>query len=150
VAHPYAKNAENYLRQSVETASQEQLLLMLYDGAIRFLNLAKKGIETKDIEKSHKNLLNAQHIISHFMDTLDLDIGGDVARNLMTLYEYLHWRLVQANIKKDIGMINEVLSHLTQLKGTWEQAIIISKTEHKQEQALKNTMKDDESRTLLA
>jgi flagellar protein FliS len=150
VPNPYAKNAENYLKQSVETASQEQLLLMLYDGAIRFLNLAKKGIEAKDIEKSHKNLMNAQHIITHFMDTLDLDIGGEVAKNLLSLYEYLHWRLVQANIKKDIAMINEVLTHLTQLKSTWEQAIILSKTEHQTEKSLKNTVSVDESRTMLA
>lgn len=127
--NPYLKQAEQYKKQAVETASPEEILIMLYDGAIRFLLIAKKAIAEKDLEKSHKNLLKAQHIIQEFMNSLDMEIGGEMAVNLYRLYEYLHYRLVQANIKKDAAMIDEVLQHLKSLKATWEEAIRIAKTE---------------------
>lgn len=127
--NPYAKQAEQYKKQQIETASPEEVLIMLYDGAIRFLNVAKKAVEERNIEKSHKNLIKAQDIILEFMNSLDMEMGGEIATNLYRLYEYLHYRLVQANIKKDVAMIDEVLDHLRSLKTTWEEAIIIARRE---------------------
>jgi flagellar protein FliS len=140
--NPYAKQAEQYKKNQVETASPEEILLMLYDGAIRFLVVAKKGIEEKNIEKSHKNLVKAQQIILEFMNSLDMEIGGEMAVNLYRLYEYLHYRLVQANIKKDVAMIDEVLGHLRSLKTTWEEAIRIARVE-------RDGISDDSSPTPL-
>ncbi len=130
--NPYAQSAKQYQKQQVETASPEELLLLMYDGAIRFLNVARKAIEEKNIEKTHNNLIRAQHIVTELMASLDMEIGGEVAQNLFRLYDYLHYRLVQANIKKDTAMIDEVLTHLRSLKETWEQAIKIAHQERQQ------------------
>lgn len=134
--NPYLKQ---YQQTEIKTSSPEKLLIMLYDGAIQFLNKAKIGISNKNIEETHNNIIAAQKIISEFMNSLDLKIGGEVAKNLYSLYEYLNYRLIQANIKKDIDMVDEVLNHLKDLKQTWEQAIkIASREKIEQENADEN------------
>ena len=135
--------ANTYLEQQVRSASQEELLIMLYDGAIRFLMLAKLGLEEKNIEKFHNNNIKAQNIISEFMSTLDMEMGGEVAKNLFKLYEYLHFRLVQSNLKKNVSMLNEVLTHLRDLKKTWEKAIVIARAEKFSTQLENNAQLDD-------
>ena len=114
--NPYLKQ---YQQTQVQTASPEKILIMLYDGAIQFLNKAKIGIDNMNIEETHNNIVSAQRIISEFMNTLDMKAGGELAKNLYNLYEYLHYRLVQANVKKDPVMVDEVLGHLKDLKQTW-------------------------------
>ncbi|MGE0201501.1 MAG: flagellar export chaperone FliS [Candidatus Melainabacteria bacterium] len=126
---PYQNQARQYQRQAIETASPEEILLMLYDGAIRFLVIARKAMDANDLETVHKNLIKTQDILVEFMTSLDMDIGGEVAVNLFKLYEYLHHQLVQANIKKDPARVDEVLEHLRKLKDTWEQAIDIAARE---------------------
>ena len=121
--------ANTYKSQQIQTASQEQILILLYEGAIRFLSLAKYGHEEKNMEKFHNNIIKCQRIIMEFMSTLDIEVGGEMAQNLYQLYEYLHYRLVQANLKKDVAMIEEVLSHLRELKATWEEAIGLARQE---------------------
>ncbi len=120
---------QTYQAQEIQTASQEQILIMLYDGAIRFLNIAKMAHEERNIEKFHNNLIKTQRILMEFMTTLDLEAGGEVAQNLLKLYEYLHHQLIQANVKKDVTMVEEVLTHLRELKETWEKAIGLSRQE---------------------
>jgi flagellar secretion chaperone FliS len=115
--------ADRYLQEQVTTASPEQLMLMLYDGAIRFLRVARKAMAEKDIAKTHQYLLKAQNIITELMSTLDFEVGGEVARNLYRLYDYYVWALVQANIKQDPAPIEDVITHLKNLKLTWEEAI---------------------------
>ncbi len=124
--NPYLKQ---YQQTQIQTASQEQILLMLYDGAIQFLNKAKKGMEDKDIESIHNNIIGAQKIISEFMNTLDMETGGEVAKNLYGLYDYMYFKLVQANVKRDVAMVNEVLGYLKELRRTWDQAIKIANKE---------------------
>lgn len=124
--NPYLKQ---YQQTQVQTSSPEKILVLLYEGAIQFLNKAKIGIENKNIEETHNNIMKAQRIISEFMNTLDMKNGGEIAQNLYSLYEYLNYRLVQANIKKEISYINEVLLHLKDLKLTWEKAIKIAARE---------------------
>ena len=125
----YTKQAEEYKKNQIETAPPEKILIMLYDGAIRFLLLAKKAMQEQNLEKANANLIKAQHIIREFMDSLDMEVGGQMAVNLYNLYEYLHYRLVEANIKKEVVMIDEVLDHLRSLKATWQEAILIAKKE---------------------
>lgn len=127
--NPYLKQ---YQQTQVQTASPERILIMLYDGAIQFLNKAKVGMQNKNIEETHNNIIGAQRIISEFMNTLDMKNGGQVAVNLYNLYEYLNHRLIQANLKKDIGIVEEVLGHLKELKLTWEEAIRIATKEKTQ------------------
>jgi flagellar secretion chaperone FliS len=133
--NPYSQSANTYKNQQVHTASQEELLILLYDGAIRFLNQAKVALETQELEKYHTNIVKTQRIITEFMSTLDVEVGGDMAKNLMKLYDYMHFQLVQANMKKDVVVIDEVLGHLRGLKETWEEAIKLSKREEASEKA---------------
>lgn len=136
--NPYLKQ---YQQSQIQTASPEQILIMLYDGAIQFLNKALKSLENKDIQETHNNIISAQRIITEFMNTLDLEAGGDACKNLYSLYEYLHYRLVQANIHKKPEMVEEVLYHLKDLKETWEKAIVIAS---KEKQAVGIDLKDEE------
>jgi flagellar secretion chaperone FliS len=123
----YARQqADQYKRCNIETATQEEILLMLYDGAIRFLVIAKKALADKDIEKYSNHLIKTQQIVLEFMNSLDIELGGETAQNLYNLYEYFHYRLVQANIKRDVTMVEEVLDHLRNLKKTWEEAIRVA------------------------
>lgn len=124
--NPYLKQ---YQQNSVTTASPEKILIMLYDGAIQFLNKAKVAMQNNDIQEIHNNIVGAERIIAEFMNTLDIEAGGDVAKNLYGLYEYLNHRLIHANIKKDMNALEEVLRHLKELKNTWEQAIKIAARE---------------------
>jgi flagellar secretion chaperone FliS len=129
--NPYANT---YRKQQVQTASREQILIMLYEGAIRFLTVAKAGLAENNLEKFNNNIIKTQRIITEFMTTLDMEIGGEMAQNLFKLYAYLHYRLVQANFKKDVSMIDEVQTHLRELKETWQTAIDMTAKEKTQAQ----------------
>lgn len=120
---------KQYQKNQIETASQEQILIMLYNGAIQFLNIAKKAMEEKDIEGTHNNILRAQKIITEFQTTLDMENGGELAQRLYGLYAYLHKKLVSANINKSIEDLDEVIEHLKDLRNTWLEAIKIANQE---------------------
>ena len=124
---------KQYQKSSIETATREQILIMLYDGAIQFLNKAKISLNKKDYENSHNNLMGAQRIIEEFINSLDREIAPQLADNLISLYEYFIRRLIHANMKKDISAIDEVLTYLKSLKATWEQAIAINQKEQAKE-----------------
>ena len=130
---------KQYQKNQIETASQEQILIMLYNGAIQFLNIAKKAMEEKDIETSHNNIINAQKIITEFQTTLDMENGGEIAQNLYGLYAYLHKRLVEANIHKNTEALEEVLTHLKDLRDTWLKAIKIANQERAQNEDREDT-----------
>lgn len=121
--NPYLKT---YKENSILTASPEQILLMLYDGAISFLNRAKIHMQEKDNEQTNFCIIKAERIIAEFMNTLNFDVGGELANNLYSLYNYLYNRLIEANIKKDSEILDEVLNHLQNLRTTWDEAIKIN------------------------
>ncbi len=118
--NPYLKQ---YKQTQIDTAPKEQILLMLYDGAVRFLNQAKVGFAENDIEKIHNNIVKAQNIITEFQTSLDVENGGDFAKNLFSLYEYLNNKLFQANMKKREDFLDEVIKHVTELRDTWKEAV---------------------------
>ena len=124
---------KQYQKSSIETASREQILIMLYDGAIQFLNKAKIALQNKDFEASNSNLIGAQNIIQEFINSMNKEASPQLAENLISLYEYFLRRLVQANMKRQIEPIDEVLRYLKSLKATWEQAIIIYQKEQQEE-----------------
>ena len=144
-----SNQANTYLTQQVMTATPEQLLIMLYDGAIQAIKTGKLALqkEPMDVAAAHQNLKKAQNIIMEFMNTLDFDQAPDVAPRLYALYEYLYMRLVEANIKKNIEVIDEVLWHMQQLRNTWHEAIKIAARER---QAFRIQMQEEDALQLSA
>lgn len=108
-----------YLETAVQTASPAQLLIILYDGAIRFCRSAVESMKTQNYADASVKLTKAQNIISEFIITIDHK--SPIADNLIQLYHYFNDRLREANFKKDHTPIEEVLSHLIELKETWIQ-----------------------------
>lgn len=135
---------KQYQKTTVETASNEKILIMLYDGAIQFLNKAKIALNEKNWEQSHNNLMGAQKIIEEFINTIDKEPNPELAQNLINLYEYFITRLVQANMKHEIAPIDEVLKFLKELKSTWEEAISIAQKERNKLCAKVNISDEDE------
>ena len=116
---------ETYQKQKILTASPAELTLMLYEGAIKFLNIAIMGIEKNDVEKAHNNIQKAQRIIDEFRATLDFKYP--VAKEFDKVYEYIQYRLVWANVKKDVEIIEECLGHLRGMRDTWKEVMKASK-----------------------
>lgn len=117
-------NAEaysQYKKSTVETVSPEKLLIMLYNGAIKNINNAKKAINEKDINRAHSEIMRAEEIIVELMSTLNMDYA--ISAKLFALYEYFYYQLTQANAKKDIALLNEVEGFLLELRETWLEAI---------------------------
>ena len=114
-----------YKNSKILTASPAELKLMLYEGAIKFCNIAITAIEQKDIEKAHINIVKTQRIIEHFRLTLDMKYP--VAQDFDRVYEYLARRLVQANVKKDKEILEEVLEHLHSMRDTWKEVMRINR-----------------------
>lgn len=116
---------QSYQQNSVNTASPGELTLMLYNGCVKFINLAKNAIQSKDIENKHKNILKAQNIVHELMVTLNMDV--DVSKNMMSMYDYINRRLIEANIKNDIAILEEVESLVTDFRDTWKQVIQLNR-----------------------
>ncbi|MCA0757560.1 flagellar export chaperone FliS [Paenibacillus sp. N4] len=108
-----------YLETTVQTASPAQLLIMLYDGAIRFCRRGIEAIKEQNYADANTNLLKVQNIISEFIITIDR--SSPISENLIRLYEYFNLRLIEANMKKDVESAEEVLGYLIDLKETWIQ-----------------------------
>ncbi|MCR5398465.1 MAG: flagellar export chaperone FliS [Lachnospiraceae bacterium] len=106
-----------YNNSKILTASPAELTLMLYDGAIKFCNIAIMGIEQKDIQKAHNNIVRVQRIIEEFRSTLDRKYP--VAEDFDRVYVYLLQRLLEANLHKDPEILKEVLEHLRSMRDTW-------------------------------
>lgn len=124
----YNANALNtYQHNSVNTASRERLLLMLFDGLIKFINQGIIGIEEKVIYKANTNLTKAQSIILELIASLDMEVGGEISKSLSVLYDYMYRRLIDANIKKDAAIAKEVLGFAEELKETFEEAYRLTK-----------------------
>ena len=115
IQSPYQK----YQQSSVQTASPAQLVVMLYDGAIRFLKQSIEGIETKNIEITNTNLIKTQKIVNELIASLNFDYP--IAHDLLRIYEYMSQQLIVANLKKDKAIAQEVLEHLVELKEAWFQ-----------------------------
>lgn len=114
-----------YARNKIMTASPAELTLMLYEGAIKFCNIAIVAIEEKNVEKAHNNITKVENIISEFLSTLDHKY--EVARDFENVYNYIMDRLVEANLKKDKEILEEVLSHLRTMRDTWKEVMEQSK-----------------------
>lgn len=110
-----------YKRNSIMTASPEELVMMLYNGIIRFVNEAKQAIDDRNIEGAHNSITRAQDIVLELMSTLDMQY--DISKNLYSIYDYISRRLIEANLKKDKVALDEVESLVSDLKDTWGKAM---------------------------
>ncbi len=118
-----------YANTKANTASPGELILMLYDGAIRFGNLAMDAIEKKEIEKAHINIVKIENIIKEFQASLDFKYP--VAKEFNNVYTYLLQRLIEANMKKDNEIMEEIMGHLRTMRDTWKEVMKLSKQEKK-------------------
>ena len=118
-----------YKKTSVQTESKEQILLMLYQAAIKNCKKAIESIETKDVQKKGEHVGKLQDIVIELNNSLDFEVGGDVARELSSLYDYVLYASTQANIKIDTEPLEGCLRVLTTLYDGWAQAIKSLKTE---------------------
>jgi len=121
INNPY----QAYQQNSVTQSTPGELTLMLYNGCLKFLNQAKKGIETKDIELKNTNIQKAQNILRELMITLDP--SQTISQSMASLYEYMINRLVEANINNDASLIDEVYALTTEFRDTWKQVIQINR-----------------------
>jgi flagellar protein FliS len=111
---------ESYQRTAINTQSRGRLIVMLYDGAIKFLKLALREVEAGDWAAKGQYLNRAQDILNELNAVLDVEAGGEIARNLRRLYLFMNRRLAQANSKKDPQMIREVITLLEELNQSWK------------------------------
>jgi len=117
INNPYAA----YATSKVMTASLAELILMLYDGAIKFCNIAIVAAENKEIEKAHINIIKVERIVEEFQ--MSLDRKYPVAQDFDNVYTYLIQRLHEANIKKDVEILQEILKHLRTMRDTWKEVM---------------------------
>lgn len=116
---------QQYEMNKILTASPAELTLMLYDGAIKYANIAIVAIEKQQIEKAHNSIRKVERIIEEFQATLNFKYP--VAKDFDEVYKYLQHRLLEANLKKDKAIMEEVLGHLRTMRDTWKEVMRLSK-----------------------
>lgn len=117
--------ATAYQNNKINTATPADLTLMLYEGAIKFCNIAIIGIEEINYNKANNNIIKAEKIITYLRDTLDFKY--EVAQDFENMYRYIYDRMIHANIHKDKETIEEVLGHLREIRDTWKNVISANK-----------------------
>ena len=121
-----ANNAySQYANNKILTASPAELTLMLYEGAIKFCNIAIMAIENNDIQKAHNNIMKVQRIVEEFQVTLDFKYP--VANDFNNVYNYMMDRLREANLKKDKDILEEVNGHMRTMRDTWKEVMRLAK-----------------------
>lgn len=116
------KQSRKYLEAQIRTASKEQLLLMLYDGAIKNCSIALDLIEANENEKASDKLMKAQNIVAELISSLHFDKNQEVSKNLAALYGYVYIQLMEANTRHSVLQIQNSIKILSSMKDTWIQA----------------------------
>lgn len=129
---------KNYVKQEVEGATKGKLVLLLYDGAIKFMRISTKAIEESDVPGAHNNIMKAQNIIYELMSTLNMD-AGEISKNLMKLYDFMIWQLIEANKDKDRAKVENVIKLMTSLREAWKEVV------QKEEGAVNQTTEESKS-----
>ena len=132
----YGRYQTAYKRAAVNTLDQNKLIIMLYDAAIKNISQGIEKIKAGDIEKTHMHLVKGKTIISELMASLNLEKGGDIAKNLQSLYNFMFGQLIDANVKKDPEPALTVVDLLKQLRSAW--VAIGQKNPHPPEQHVGN------------
>lgn len=123
----YGANGYNvYKNNSVNYASKGQLLLMLVDGAVKYSKIGRQAIIDKDIKKAHENITKTEDIFTELMVSLDQN-AGEWAKQIFAVYEFIKYQLMQANIKKDVAIMDEVIPLIEDIRDTWYEADKLAK-----------------------
>lgn len=123
----YANQMNHYRESQILNATPEQILIMLYDGAIRFCREAQMAMEVGDLIKQADKISRAMAIVTEFSNTLNREVGGDIAENLDALYAFMNRELVRANLEKDPSPVKTVEVLLSDLRETWAEAIDLNR-----------------------
>jgi len=116
-----ANNFDAYKDMEILTANQGKLIVMLYEGAIRFLRNAVDNMNHNTYDIVNTNIIKAQDIVTELMLSLNMEEGGEIAQNLFNLYAYMKKRLLEGNISKDAAVLEEVVQLLEKLRGAWDE-----------------------------
>ena len=117
----YGNYQNAYKKASVNTLDQNKLIIMLYDGAIKNASFAVEHMKSGQIEKVHDCLIKTKNIVTELMATLNMDRGGDIAKNLQSLYSYMFSQLIEANMNKKTEPVVIVIDLLKELRAAWTQ-----------------------------
>ena len=123
--NPYNKYIKQYQTSNITTATPEKLMIMMFDGAIQFLQKAKNAIEEKKFQERSQNIEMARKIIREFMRSIDLENGNDVSKSLFKLYNKMAMKLIKANVSRNTVLIDEVMEDLTNIRWGFQKAIDI-------------------------
>ena len=137
-----------YKKASVNTLDQNKLIIMLYDGAIKNASFAVEHMKSGEIEKVHNCLIKAKNIVTELMATLNMEQGGDVAKNLQSLYSYMFSQLIEANMEKKTQPILVVIDLLKELRSAWVQINKKSKIEKKSQQLMPQQNQDNKEKRI--
>lgn len=127
-----------YLKNEVEGATKGKLVLLLYDGAIKFITQARKAAEEKNIITTHENIIKAENIVYELLNTLNME-AGEIAENLFKLYDFVLWQLIEANKTKEPEKLDPSLGVLKTLREAWKEVVV------KEEVQIKNNSQPQES-----
>lgn len=121
IQNPY----QAYQQNSVLTASPQELTLMLYNGCLKFIKLAKRALTENQFQEKHTNIIKAQAIVQELLITLNTDI--EISKSMGQMYEYMHYRLIEANMKNDLDALIEVEGYVVEFRDTWKQVMELAK-----------------------
>lgn len=123
--NPYNKYIKQYQTSNITTATPEKLMILLFDGAIQFLQKAKTAINENNYKERATNIDGARKIIRELMRTIDLENGNDVSKQLFKLYNKMAMNLIKANVQRNCERIDEVIDDLTNIRWGFQKAIEI-------------------------
>lgn len=121
MSNPY----QAYQQNSVNTASPGELTLMLYNGCLKFIGIAKKAIKDNNIELKNTNIQKAQNIINELMVTLNMDM--EISKQMMPLYDFVRTKLIEANVKNSVESLEEAEAIVTEFRDTWKEVIKVNR-----------------------
>ena len=144
----YSNYQNAYKKASVNTLDQNKLIIMLYDGAIKNANFAVQYMKSGEIEKVHDSLIKTKNIVTELLATLNMEQGGEIAKNLKSLYSYMFSQLIEANMEKKSEPVLSVIDLLKELRGAWVQIKEKKKPEEKKGSASgQNMMQNNQANT---
>lgn len=124
-ANPYSKYIKQYQTSNITTATPEKLMILLFDGALQFLQKAKTAINENNLKERAENIEGARKIIRELMRTIDLENGNDVSKKLFRLYNKMAMNLIRANVQRNTEKIDEVITDITNIRWGFQKAIEI-------------------------